>query len=161
MANINQLKKEEEFKEAVVEWFRKNKGKEFNRNVVIKIEDKGKEHQFDFVSTDNTIAIDCKYLIWTKTGKFAGKKCERINNSVFALCDLPEQYEKYVVLPHDCSSLTGQAAAEYYSESHWNMLGNVKIADYNQENGEFHIYEQEIDEWKIGYTPEQYVRKFL
>ncbi|MBR3621310.1 MAG: hypothetical protein IKN56_07345, partial [Clostridia bacterium] len=56
-----------------------------------------KEHKFDLVSADGSIAVECKRYTWTETGNVPSAKMGFCNEAAFYLSFLPDNVDKYIV----------------------------------------------------------------
>lgn len=136
------------FQEEVAEWFAKTYKKEFKIEKKIKIgySDK-KDHKFDIVSEDNTIAIECKCYTWTETGNVPSAKMGAANEAIFYLSFLPGTCEKYLVFKKDSCDLhkPKETLAEYYFRTNKHLLGGTRVAEYDQETGRLRILPDGIE----------------
>ena len=130
------------FQEDVAAWFKNTYKKEFilEKKIPIGYSDK-KDHKFDIVSDDNTIAIECKCYSWTETGNVPSAKMGAANEAVFYLSFLPGTCEKFIVLKKDiCTKHTpAETLAEYYYRINKHLLGGTKVAEYNPETKKLRI----------------------
>lgn len=130
------------FQEDVADWFRKTYKKEFilEKKIPIGYSEK-KDHKFDIVSDDNTIAIECKCYSWTETGNVPSAKMGAANEAVFYLSFLPGTCEKYIVLKRDISikHTPAETLAEYYYRTNKHLLGGTKVAEYNPDTKKLRI----------------------
>ena len=87
------------FQEDVAAWFKNTYKKEFilEKKIPIGYSDK-KDHKFDIVSDDNTIAIECKCYSWTETGNVPSAKMGAANEAVFYLSFLINYIARYLLL---------------------------------------------------------------
>lgn len=86
------------FQKRVKQWFEENRKKEFIIEKKLPIGNPPKDHKFDIVAADDTIAIECKRYTWTETWNVPSAKMGTTNEAVFYLSFLPNTYEKYVVI---------------------------------------------------------------
>ena len=130
------------FQEAVAEWFRKhyNKGFEIDKKIPIGYSEK-KDHRFDVVSDDNTVAIECKCYSWTETGNVPSAKMGAANEAVFYLSFLPGTCEKYIVMKKATHAKHSpqETLAEYYYRINKHLLGGTKVAEYDTKTKELSV----------------------
>ena len=124
-----------EFQEAVAKWFKKhyNKNFEMDKKIPIGYSEK-KNHRFDIVSDDNTIAIECKCYTWTEAGNVPSAKMGAANEAVFYLSFLPGTCEKYIVMKkstHEKHNPKEETLAEYYYRINRHLLGGTKVAEFD------------------------------
>lgn len=131
-----------EFQKQVGQWFEKEYGKKFISEKKIAIgfnSDNLKEHKFDIVSEDNTIAIECKRYTWTESGNVPSAKMGFTNEAAFYLSFLDDVEEKYIVMLRSYNEKRGETLAEYYYRTNSHLLGHTKVAEYDPESGEMRI----------------------
>ena len=80
-----------------MQWCQKKYDAEFVQEMKIPIWYPAKDHKFDIVDIDETIAIECKRYTWTETGNVPSAKTEATNETALYLSFLPESYEKYML----------------------------------------------------------------
>ena len=100
-----------------------------------------KDHKFDIVSADNTIAVECKRYTWTETGNVPSAKMGFCNEAAFYLSLLPNTYEKYIVMLESTHPKHSETLAEYYYRMNRHLLGNTKVAEFNPKTGNFRVIE--------------------
>ncbi len=122
-----------EFQEEVAEWFRQDRHKEFELEKKIKIGslNEKKDHKFDIVAEDNSIAVECKCYTWTETGNVPSAKMGFVNEAAFYLSFLPNTYEKYIVMLRATHEKRTETLAEYYYRTNNHLLGYIKVAEYD------------------------------
>ncbi len=121
------------FQRQVLDWFQKKYQKEFVLEKKLPIGNPAKEHKFDIVDTDNTIAIECKRYTWTETGNVPSAKMGFTNEAAFYLSFLPDTYERYIVMLYSFHEKRQETLAEYYFRTNHHLLGNIRIAEYDPE----------------------------
>lgn len=131
------------FQNCVAEWFRDTYKKEFVVEKKIPIGDPAKDHKFDIVSGDNSIAIECKCYTWTVTGNVPSAKMGFTNEAAFYLSFLPESYEKYIVMLHATHEKRDETLAEYYYRMNKHLIGSTRVAEFDPVTKEFHIVGEE------------------
>ncbi len=136
-----------EFQEQVRIRFEKQYGKSFvaERKIAIGFyPDNKKDHKFDIVAEDESMAIECKRYTWTVTGNVPSAKMGFTNEAAFYLSLLPNTYEKYIVMLYSYNAKRGETLAEYYYRTNNHLLGEIKVAEYNPETQEYRIIEKEV-----------------
>ncbi len=130
-----------EFQGQVKKWFceQYHKNFELDKKIAIGSSDVKKEHKFDVVAEDNSIAIECKCYTWTETGNVPSAKIGFLNEAAFYLSFLPDMYEKYIVMLHSTHDKRNETLAEYYYKTNKHLIGNVKVAEYDPETNCFSI----------------------
>ncbi len=131
-----------EFQEQVRIWFQERYGKEFASEKKIAIgfyPDNKKDHKFDIVAEDASMAIECKRYTWTVSGNVPSAKMGFTNEAAFYLSLLPASYEKYIVMLYSYNAKRGETLAEYYYRTNSHLLGEIKVAEYDPETKEFRI----------------------
>jgi hypothetical protein len=61
----------------------------------------GKSKKFDFVDSKNKIVGDCKYYCFTKSGNRPSAKFSTLNEYVWLLQKLPQDWRKFIVIGKD------------------------------------------------------------
>lgn len=134
-----------EFQEQVRTWFEKQYVKRFVSEKKIAIgyyPENKKDHKFDIVAEDDSMAIECKRYTWTISGNVPSAKMGFTNEAAFYLSLLPKSYEKYIVMLYSYNPKRGETLAEYYYRTNNHLLGEIKVAEYNPETEELHIIEK-------------------
>jgi len=124
------------FQDSVCAWFEKEYGKRFIQEMKIAIgfdQSNLKEHKFDIVAEDRSMAIECKRYTWTETGNVPSAKMGFTNEAAFYLSFLPDSYEKYIVMLYSYNVKRHETLAEYYYRTNSHLLRNTKVAEYNPE----------------------------
>ena len=86
------------FQKQVLEWFRIHYKVSFSLEKKISIGNPPKDHKFDIVADNDTIAIECKRYTWTETGNVPSAKMGFTNEAAFYLSFLPDSYKKIIVM---------------------------------------------------------------
>ena len=129
-----------EFQRQVKDWFNDHYNQDFKEEVKIHIGSplvdpaEYKEHKFDIVSVDKTIAIECKRYTWTETWNVPSAKMRGTNEAAFYLSLLPSTYKKYIVMLAAYNPKRHEYLADYYYKINKHLLGDIVIAEYNPEN---------------------------
>lgn len=129
------------FQERVKQWFQKEFKKDFILEQKVPIGNPPKEHKFDIVSVDKTIAIECKRYTWTEGGNVPSAKMGTANEAVFYLSFLPDTYEKYIVMLKTENKKRGETLADYYFRTYQHLLGSVKVLEYDPDMDKMRIVE--------------------
>lgn len=146
MSNSDNPRIGAEFQKQVLLWFQKEYGKPFVAEKKIAIGfncDNLKDHKFDVVAEDNSIAIECKRYTWTVSGNVPSAKMGFTNEAAFYLSFLPDTYEKYIVMLYSYSVKRGETLAEYYYRMNKHLLGNIKIAEFDPDTNKLRVIEYE------------------
>ena len=123
-----------EFQNAVADWFREKYDMPFETEKKIPIGTSAtnkKDHKFDIVSSDNSIAIECKCYTWTVTGNVPSAKMGFVNEAAFYLSFLPESYKKYIVMLYAKHDKRNETLAEYYYRTNKHLIGSTKVAEFD------------------------------
>ncbi len=131
MSNSDNPKNGAEFQKQVMKWFRWKYGKNFLLEKKLPIGNPPKDHKFDIVDSDNTIAIECKRYTWTVTGNVPSAKMGFTNEAAFYLSFLPASYKKYIVMLRSHHEKRNETLAEYYYRTYRHLLGGIIIAEFD------------------------------
>lgn len=129
-----------EFQRQVKEWFIVHYNQNFKEEVKIKIGSpltdptEYKEHKFDIVSEDNSVAIECKRYTWTETWNVPSAKMRGVNEAILYLSLLPSNFKKYLVMIAAYNPKRHEYLADYYYKTNKHLLGDIVIAEYNPNN---------------------------
>jgi len=132
------------FQKMVAEWFRDHYKIVFvlEKKIPIGItDDEKKDHKFDIVAEDDSIAVECKCYTWTVTGNVPSAKMGFTNEAAFYLSLLPDTYEKFIVMLKAPNSKRGETLAEYYYRTNRHLLGTVKVAEYDPDTNKLIVVE--------------------
>ncbi|MCR5206034.1 MAG: hypothetical protein K6E47_13445, partial [Lachnospiraceae bacterium] len=127
------------FQESVAQWFRKKYNKDFVNEKKIPIGYPPKNHKFDIVALDDTVAVECKCYTWTETGNVPSAKIGFVNEAAFYLSFLPDYYEKYIVMLKASHDIRNETLAEYYYRTNKHLLGAIKVAEYEPKTDTFTV----------------------
>ncbi len=131
------------FQESVAQWFRKKYNKDFVNEKKIPIGYPPKNHKFDIVALDDTVAVECKCYTWTETGNVPSAKIGFVNEAAFYLSFLPDYYEKYIVMLKASHDIRNETLAEYYYRTNKHLLGAIKVAEYEPKTDTFTVINEE------------------
>ena len=143
MSNSENPKNGAVFQQQVMIWFQKHFEKSFELEKKIPIGNPPKEHKFDIVDVEDTIAIECKRYTWTETGNVPSAKMGFTNEAAFYLSLLPNNYEKYIVMLKSQHSKRRESLAEHYYRMNKHLLGNIIVAEYDPNADELRIIGQQ------------------
>ena len=129
------------FQSKVADWFRKEYKKGFVVEKKKPIGNPPKDHKFDIVAEDGSIAIECKCYTWTETGNVPSAKMGFSNEAAFYLSFLPDSYEKYIVMLKATHEKRNETLAEYYYRMNKHLLGKTKVAEFDPEREMFILIE--------------------
>lgn len=127
------------FQEKAAEFLSRKYNKEFVLEKKIAIGFPSKEHKFDIVSADGSIAVECKRYTWTETGNVPSAKMGFCNEAAFYLSFLPDNVDKYIVMLESRHPKHDETLAEYYYRMNRHLLGKTKVAEYNPETDFFKV----------------------
>ena len=127
------------FQKAVARWLEQQFDKEFILEKKIAMGHPAKNHKFDIVSSDDTMAIECKCYTWTETGNVPSAKMGFTNEAAFYLSFIPDTYEKFIVMKLSRHPKREETLAEYYFRMNRHLIGKTKVADFDAETGEFRV----------------------
>ena len=139
MSNSDNPKRGAAFQNQVREWFQEQYNRRFKIDESIPIGKPPKDHRFDVVDENKTIAVECKRYTWTETGNVPSAKMGFTNEAAFYLTFLPDSYEKYIVMLKSCHPKHNETLAEYYYRINKHLLGSIKVAEFDPETKEFRI----------------------
>jgi len=88
-----------------------------------------KAHNFDLVSEDGTIIVECKNYSWTETGNIPSAKTAFLNEAVLYLSHAPASSKKIIVVRKDNHPKRKESLAEYYVRTYFHLLNNVMIME--------------------------------
>ena len=138
-SNSENYKEGASFQNKVAEWFRREYKKSFDIEKKIPIGNPPKDHKFDIVAEDGSIAIECKCYTWTETGNVPSAKMGFTNEAAFYLSFLPDTYDKYIVMVKATHEKRNETLAEYYYRMNKHLLGKTKVAEFAPETGELTV----------------------
>ena len=139
MSNSDNPKNGAVFQRAVQLYFIREYGAGFELEKKIPIGEPAKEHKFDIVNSDKHIVIECKRYTWTETGNVPSAKMGFTNEAAFYLSFLPDTFEKYIVMLRSHHAKRNESLAEYYYRTYHQLLGAIKIAEFDPETNSFRI----------------------
>ena len=128
-----------EFQRIVKEKLEEKYNKTFDMEKKIAIGTPSKEHKFDIVAADNTMAIECKCYSWTVSGNVPSAKMGFVNEAAFYLSFLPDTYDKYIIMSKAIHEKRTETLAEYYYRMNKHLLGNIKVAEYDSKTKDFRV----------------------
>ena len=131
------------FQQQVKNWFQNHFETSFELEKKIPIGDPPKEHKFDIVDADGSIAIECKRYTWTETGNVPSAKMGFTNEAAFYLSLLPSHFDKYIVMLKSHHSKRRESLAEYYYRMNKHLLGKIIVAEYNPDTDELTVVGQQ------------------
>ena len=131
MSNSDNPKNGAAFQREVLDWFEKEFNKSFELEKKLLIGNPSKEHKFDIVDEEDTIAIECKRYTWTRTGNVPSAKMGAANEAAFYLRLLPLSYTKYIVMMRTYCARHQESLAEYYYRTYKHLLGSIIVAEYD------------------------------
>ena len=88
-----------------------------------------KAHNFDLVSEDGNIIVECKNYSWTETGNIPSAKTAFLNEAALYLSHAPADSKKIIVLRKDNHPKRKESFAEYYVRTYFHLLNEVMIME--------------------------------
>ena len=131
MSNSDNPRKGSVFQRRVLQWFEEEYKKDFISEKKIPIGNPPKDHKFDIVAADGTIAAECKRYTWTESGNVPSAKLGTTNEAAFYLSFLPDSYAKYIVMMKAVNKKRGETLADYYYRTYRHLLGDIKVLEYD------------------------------
>lgn len=133
LSNSENPKKGKEFEEssrqALEERFKTN-----FRKHSINIGDPAKAHNFDLVSEDGNIIVECKNYSWTEAGNIPSAKTAFLNEAVLYLSHSPSNAKKIILLRRDTHPKRKESLAEYYVRTYYHSLNKITIMELDIKN---------------------------
>lgn len=140
MSNSDNPKNGAVFQRMVMDWFQENySDMTFELEKKLPIGEPKKNHKFDIVDQNNTVAIECKRYTWTEAGNVPSAKMGFVNEAAFYLSFLPDSFEKYIVMLYSFHAKRQETLAEYYYRTNKHLLGKIKIAEFNPDKKQLRI----------------------
>ncbi|MFA5778782.1 MAG: hypothetical protein WC947_01435 [Elusimicrobiota bacterium] len=93
-----------------------------------------KAHNFDLVSEDGNIIIECKNYSWTKTGNIPSAKTAFLNEAALYLSYTPSTAKKIIILRKDTHRKRKESLAEYYVRTYYHLLDKVIVMELDINN---------------------------
>lgn len=93
-----------------------------------------KAHNFDLVSEDGNIIVECKNYSWTETGNIPSAKIAFLNEAILYLSHAPVSSKKIIVLKKDNHLKRKESLAEYYVRTYFHLLDGVMIMELDIKN---------------------------
>ncbi len=146
MSNSDNPKNGAMFQRQVKDWFQTHFNTTFELEKKLPIGYPAKDHKFDIVDQDNTIAIECKRYTWTETGNVPSAKMGFTNEAAFYLSFLSDNYKKYIVMLYSFHEKRSETLAEYYYRTYRHLLGNINIAEYDPEKNQMRVIKDNLSE---------------
>ena len=143
MSNSDNPKNGAAFQREVLDWFEKEFNKSFELEKKLLIGNPSKEHKFDIVDEEDTIAIECKRYTWTRTGNVPSAKMGAANEAAFYLRLLPLSYTKYIVMMRTYCARHQESLAEYYYRTYKHLLGSIIVAEYDPDKKEMRFLQEQ------------------
>ena len=143
MSNSDNPRNGAVFQQQVLRWFQTNYAAEFVLEKKIPIGNPAKDHKFDIVAEDGSVAIECKCYTWTVTGNVPSAKMGFANEAAFYLSFLPDKYEKFIVMLKATHAKRNETLAEYYYRMNKHLIGSTRVAEFDPVTKEFHIVGEE------------------
>lgn len=122
-----------EFQDLVAKLLSKYYEIAFETEIPLLIGNPAKEHRFDCVSVDRSIAVECKCYTWTHTGNIPSAKAATLNQSVLYAILLPDDVKKVIVLKKARHPKRSETLAEYYYRTYKHLLTGIELLEIDIE----------------------------
>ncbi|MDP3043388.1 MAG: nuclease-related domain-containing protein [bacterium] len=133
LSNSYNPKKGRDFEEKVSQALEKKYKTSFKKRS-INIGTPPKAHNFDLVSENGTIIVECKNYSWTETGNIPSAKTAFLNEAVLYLSHASADSKKIIVLRKDNHPKRKESLAEYYVRTYFHLLNAVVIMELDINN---------------------------
>ena len=110
---------------------------DFKEEVSFPIGFPSKEHRFDCVSLDKKIVVECKCYSWTESSNSPSAKFSTLNEAVLYFSYLPNTIEKIIAMKKSINSKRQLSLAQHYVNSNYELLSDIKVLEYDEENNTF------------------------
>lgn len=123
------------FEELASELLQNYYGKTFDARIPIPIGAPSKRHKFDCVSSDRTIAVECKCYEWTRdAGNVPSAKISTLNESLLYAHFLPKDTKGVIALKKATHPKRKETLAEYYFRTFRHVLGDIELLEIDIES---------------------------
>jgi len=103
--------------------------KEFMPEVAINIGNPPKSRNFDLVSKDNSVVVECKCYSWTQSNNNPSAKMATLNEAVLYFTLLDGAYEKVIVMKKSIHPTRNETLAEYYLRTYRFVLQGITLLE--------------------------------
>jgi len=128
LPNSENPKKGKDFEEKTCQILKQRYKTNFHKQS-IKIGNPPKAHDFDLVSDDGSIIVECKNYSWTETGNVPSAKMAFINEAVLYFSHAPIEAKKIIVLREDHHPKRKESLAEYYVKKNYHLLNGISVME--------------------------------
>ena len=104
-------------------------GKEFLFERAIDIGNPPKSHKFDLVSSDRSVAVECKCYSWTMGQNNPSAKMATLNEAVLYFKLMPDLWKKVIVMKKSIHLKRSETLAEYYLRIYNFMLDGITLIE--------------------------------
>ncbi len=133
LPNSSNPKKGRDFEEVVAKLLGKRYKTSFKERS-IDIGNPPKAHNFDLVSEDGNIIVECKNYSWTESGNVPSAKMSFLNEAVLYLSHAPQNKKNIIVLRKDEHPDRKESLAEYYVRTYYHLLDDVNVMELDVDN---------------------------
>jgi len=133
LSNSENPKIGRDFEERVSQTLEKKYKTRFKRRA-INIGVPPKAHNFDLVSENGDIIVECKNYAWTETGNIPSAKTAFLNEAVLYLLHISTNAKKIIVLRKANHPKRKESLAEYYVRTYYHLLNEVVIMELDIDN---------------------------
>lgn len=128
LPNNQNPKRGRDFEEKASQALQKKYGQKFAKKAV-NIGNPPKLHNFDLVSEDDNIIVECKNYSYTETGNIPSAKMAFLNEAVLYLSHASRDAKKIIILRKDWHSKKGESLADYYKRTYSHLLNGIMIME--------------------------------
>ena len=112
----------------------------FNRHTAIR----NIKHEYDLVSTDGSIIVECKNYTWTASGATPSAKISTLHEALFWLYVAPKKSRKILCMSHSTCSEKPKSLAEYFVDSSTLLpYTDVSVYEINESGKAKKLYPKE------------------
>ncbi len=128
LPNNQNPKRGRDFEEKASHALQKKYGQKFAMKA-IGIGNPPKLHNFDLVSEDDNIIVECKNYSYTETGNVPSAKMAFLNEAVLYLSHTSRDAKKIIMIRKDRHSKRGESLADYYKRAYFHLLNGIMIME--------------------------------
>ncbi len=100
----------------------------------IEIGDPPHPHNFDLVSSDNIIIIECKCYTWTDGGNVPSAKLATLDEAVLYLRSICHPARLIIAMSYAYSEKRGITLAEYFCDKKGHLLDDISVWEIKDED---------------------------
>src|SRR5690349_6569460 len=102
------------FEDQVKAILSQHRGLQLHSRVLIPIGEPPKDHEFDLVSNDGKVVVECKFISWMKGRQSPSAKMATNNEAIFYLSFLDSVPERYLAMPRVPHPSREETLAQHY-----------------------------------------------